>query len=90
MPVSLLPFEPTPDARTVTPLVVDIMSFKDKLRKQEDAAGFSGVSFPDRLMFLLCFSAKHFVGARQKRRADSALWSQCFFLIFMCICMQLI
>lgn len=31
VPYSSLPFEPTPDPRTLTPLVVDIMSFKDKL-----------------------------------------------------------
>ncbi|XP_026190620.1 uncharacterized protein LOC34623529 [Cyclospora cayetanensis] len=31
IPFESLPFEPTPDPRTLTPLVVDIMSFKDKL-----------------------------------------------------------
>ncbi|CDI76199.1 hypothetical protein, conserved [Eimeria acervulina] len=31
VPFSSLPYEPTPDPRTVAPLVVDIMQFKDKL-----------------------------------------------------------
>lgn len=31
IPVASLPFEPMPDPRTVTPLVVDIMGFKDQL-----------------------------------------------------------
>lgn len=31
LPVTSLPFEPTPDPRTLTPLVVDIMSFKDTI-----------------------------------------------------------
>ncbi|CDJ32686.1 LOW QUALITY PROTEIN: uncharacterized protein EMH_0013330 [Eimeria mitis] len=31
VPFSSLPYEPTPDPRTLTPLVVDIMQFKDKL-----------------------------------------------------------
>ncbi|CDJ46507.1 hypothetical protein, conserved [Eimeria brunetti] len=31
VPYSSLPFEPTPDPRTIAPLAVDIMQFKDKL-----------------------------------------------------------
>lgn len=31
VPYSSLPYEPTPDPRTITPLAVDIMQFKDKL-----------------------------------------------------------
>ncbi|CDI74109.1 hypothetical protein, conserved [Eimeria praecox] len=34
VPYSSLPYEPTPDPRTITPLAVDIMQFKDKLRMQ--------------------------------------------------------